>query len=514
MTLLYRALREVLRTAVELFYTDIQSTGRHNVPGQGPVIFAANHPNSIMDTVILGSQTERQISYMARSGLFKNPLVALVFNQCGVIPVYKNPGATGGNNDASFRRAFEVLGEGGAIGIFPEGQNSLEREVLDIKTGTARIALGAEKETGYALGVKVVPVGLNFENRDAFLSRVLVRFAEPIEVSDYAELHQMDERAAVRALTDEIQDRIRGAATHIQGFKILDLVNDIEDIYGKRLLDTLAAEREAERRSLVATFEDLRGEDFDDDAIVEQLTAGKSRSLRSWLLDEVRSTRKPEENLDERFWVKTRIAEALRYFEQTDPEMVNEMKVRVWRYKDHLRQVRLRHEFLERPPETLSFRLEALRLTSYAVVFFLPAAWGFLHNALPYLLTKVVAMQAPDEAMRAIRGLLVGMVVFGLVYAAILAGVFFGGGSVLGTAVYGVSLPVSGFFFMRYRSRLSRYRSRVLTRTLFRTERHLLEQLRRDRERLIAEFSALRVKFLEAEEAMRHDREAAGVRDV
>ncbi len=499
MSLLYRSLREILRTAVELFYVDIQSTGKQQIPATGPVIFAANHPNSIMDTVILGSQTDRQISYMAKSGLFNNPLVSFVFDQCGVIPVYRNPGGAGGSNDESFRRAFEVLEHGGVIGIFPEGQNSMEAEVLEIKTGTARIALGAERLNDYKLGVKVIPVGLNFEDRDEFLSRVLVRFSAPILVSDYADLHREDERAAVRALTNEIQERIRGAATHIQGFRILDLVKDIDEIYGKQLLSTIAAERHAEIRSFTSTFSDLVGDDFDDEAIVAQLADDKGRSLRSWLFDEVRSTKKPSDSLDDKFWVKTRIAEAIRYFEVSDPVLLNEMKVRVWRYKDHLRQVRLRHEFLERPPETLSFRVEALKFTLYAMMFFLPAIWGFVHNVVPYLVTKMLALTAPDEAMRAIRGFLVGIFVFGCWYVGLFAALEIGTEDLLFASVYLATLPVTGFFFLRYRSRLSRYRSRILTRTLFQTEKQLVERLRRERETILEAFEAMRLTFLEWE---------------
>jgi len=502
MTLMYKTLRQALSLAVDLFYVDIQATGRQHIPASGPIIFAANHPNSVMDTVILGSRTSRQISYMAKSGLFKNPLVAFVFNQCGVIPVFRNP-KDKANNEDSFRRAFDVLDAGGAIGIFPEGQNSMEREVLEIKTGTARIALGALARSGYSLPLKIIPVGLNFEDRDQFLSRVLVRFAEPIDVQGFAQLHQEDEREAVRALTQQIQERIQDAATHIQGVRILDLVKDIDQIYGRRLLDTIAKEREEAERTMSTTFDDLRDDDWDvdDDVIMRELVGSDERkSLRSWLLDEVRSTRKPQENLDERFWVKTRIAEAVRYFERADPEMFNHMKIRIWRYKDHLRQVRLRHEFLERPPESVSIRNEGLKLTTYAILFALPAAWGFVHNVIPYLLTKHTALLAPDEAMRAIWGFMIGIVVFGIWYGVIGFGIFMASASAISAVLYTSILPVTGFFFLRYRSRLSRYRSRILTRTLFQSERQLIQHLTEEREAILAEFDGLRQKFLAAED--------------
>jgi hypothetical protein len=64
---------------------------------------------------------------------------------------------------------------------------------------------------------------------------------------------------------------------------------------------------------------------------------------------------------------------------------------------------------LERPPETLSLRREGIKLTIYAILFAIPAVWGFVQNVLPYLMTKHFALLAPDEAMRAIWGFFVGI---------------------------------------------------------------------------------------------------------
>ncbi len=505
MALLYRSLRELLRFGVDLYFIDVQTTGKQNIPSDGPMIFAANHPNSIMDTVVLGTRTDRMISYMARSGLFDNPLVAFVFNRTGVIPVYKKPGE-GASNEDSFRRAYEVLEEGGCIGIFPEGRNSMERQVLEIKTGTARIALGAVKRCDYELPVKIVPVGLNFENRDKFFSRVLVRFGEPIDVRKWADAHKEDERAACRDLTLAIENGIRTAATHIEGFRVLDLVKDVAEIYGRDLMATVIDERENEKRSHSSTFDELRidsDEEWSDDPIVADImSADEGRSIRKWLMDEVKSTTaRSYEDLDEQFWMLERIALALRYFQATDPELVNRMKAKVWLYKDHLRQVRLRSDFLDRPPETLSFRKEAMKFTVYAISFGLPALYGFLHNILPWILTGAAASRAPDEAMRAFTGLLAGLVIYGGWYGLLVTLMYGASGSYLLAGVYAASLPISGFFALRYASELGRYRSRILTRTLFQTERRLIRQLQAERAELIETFDILRKQFLQAEEA-------------
>lgn len=499
MSLLYRSLRRLIDLALDFYFVDIQVRGRSNIPDEGPVIFAANHPNSIMDTLILGTQTEREISYMARSGLFDNPLVAFIFNRTGVIPVYKNPGEGGSNEDA-FQRAYEVLADGGSIGIFPEGRNSEEREVLEIKTGTARIALNAARTYDYELPVKIVPTGLSYQNRDEFLSSVLVRFGEPIEILDFAELHRSDEREAVRVLTERIGDRLRDAASHIEGRRVLDLVRDIHEIYGRHLMEKVIEDRESEKREASFVFDDLREGEIGDEALVEDLLESDERRWRDRLFDQVRATIEPKTDLEKQFWLKQRIAKSVAYYEANHPDLVQSMQSRVWRYKDHLRQVRLKSEFFDRPPETLSFRMEALKFTLYALAFFLPAAWGFIHNFVPYNLSKVAARQPKHEAQRAFAALLTGVLVFPLIYTAIAIGIWFWTGSEWATSLYVASLPVTGFFFFRYRRQLGRYRSRILLRTLFQTESKLLENLQREREELLASFDELRENFLEWEE--------------
>lgn len=469
MALLYRSIRLLLRGAVELYFVDIQSAGRENIPARGPLIFAANHPNSIMDTVILGTQTQRIISYLARSGLFKNPIVGAIFRHCGVIPVYRaqDDPSQMHRNQNSFQKAYELLGEGGSIGIFPEGKNSMERSVQEIKTGTARIALGAEAEQDYALDLKIIPVGLNFVNRDRFLSRVLIRFGEPIQVSDYAQLHREDPTRAVKALTDKLQTRIEEEATHIEGEIAVQLTRDIYQIYGSKLLQSLVDEWHS------------------------------PKSLTSRLMDEVKTHARPT-NLQDVFQVKQLIADAIHHFQHTDPELLEAVSNKILAYKDHLSQVKLRHDFLDRRPETISVRTESIKFTLYALLFAPFALWGLLLNVLPYSITHTFAVQAPDEAMRAIRAFGLGMLAFPLWYGLISWGAW----STHLVSIWWIlaalfTVPLTGFFYLRYRRQLARYRDRIMARTLMRTDRSLVLALAAEREKLLDLFDALRQRFVQ-----------------
>jgi 1-acyl-sn-glycerol-3-phosphate acyltransferase len=469
---LYRVLRQGLRWALDFYFVEIRAAGAEQIPAQGPVIFAANHPNSIMDTVLLGTQTPRQIHYMARAGLFHNPLVARLFDACGVIPIFRAQDAategapTAGGNDESFRRAFDVLAEQKCLGIFPEGQNSRERQVLEIKTGTARIALGAEHREGWSLGVQIIPVGLNFEDRDQFLTSVLIRFGQPIHLRDWEAAYSADPRAAARALTDAIQAGIQAAATHVEDDQIARLVEDIITIKGRELLERIS----------------------DDDDFLALLPPRESIEPGWWsfLLDQVRSTSAPGAQLNERFALRTHLANRLSRLKEADPDALASLRRAILRYQDHLRQVHVRHDFGNRHPGTLSSRKDALRLTMYAVCFGPLAAWGFLINALPYQLTKLASLRANEEAIRAMTAFLAGLVLFPLTYAAQSWLAWrASGGDLLITLIALIAAPVSGFFFLRYRRVLGGFRDRILTRTLFRTQKNLVKTLLAERQTLL-----------------------------
>jgi 1-acyl-sn-glycerol-3-phosphate acyltransferase len=469
MPVLYRVLRRALRLGLELYYVDIRSMGAERVPKTGPVIFAANHPNSIMDTVVLGSQTDRTISYMARSGLFDNPAVALLFRNAGVIPIYrrKDGPADAGANDAAFAAAYDVLRAGGTIGIFPEGQNAPERHVRDIRTGTARIALGAEAANDWSLGVTIVPVGLNFEDRDRALTRVLVRFGEPIDVRGLRAAYEADEREAVRMLTATIQNGIRAEAVHIEDVRNTELVTDVAEIYGATLIE-----------EVLGRTPDVRGI---DEKLLARVKGGLSKKT----------------DLDDWFTAKQRIAEAVAYYARERPEELERMRTLIRRHKQHLSQASLRRDFLDRPPKTLRARKEAVKMSLYAILLGPLALYGLVHNFVPARVTRRAVLGAPDEAMRAIRALVVGALAFGATYAGFGASAYHATGSPWATALYLATLPFAGMWWVRYRRQLARYGSRLVVRALFRRKSRLLRSLALEREQIFMQLDVLRREIQE-----------------
>ena len=224
---LYAFVRFVGRFWIWFFFKAVEVRRPERVPREGPVLLCINHPNNLIDSLLVGAVVPRKVHYMATAALFRNPLLARFLTACGVIPVHRRQDDPDkmDKNVATFEACFGTLAEGHLIGIYPEGTTHAEPRVQRIKTGAARIALEAEARHDGKLGLALVPVGLTFEARKSFRSRVLVTFGEPIEFKPYLDHYREDPRKAVDALTTAIQWAMEGQVIHVERIDADDLVD-------------------------------------------------------------------------------------------------------------------------------------------------------------------------------------------------------------------------------------------------------------------------------------------------
>ncbi|MEZ4361590.1 MAG: lysophospholipid acyltransferase family protein [Kofleriaceae bacterium] len=181
----YRVLRWFLRLVAKVFFRQIEVVGLEHVPTTGPVIFAGNHPNSLIDPMLIITTCRRRVNFAAKDTLFKNRFMRQILRGLGAVPVArKDDHGAKADNEAAFTAMFGVLGEGGAIGIFPEGLSHDNSQLSKLKTGAARLAIGGAAAAGQP--IRVVPCGLTFINPKRFRSRVLVQYAEPLVVEPLA----------------------------------------------------------------------------------------------------------------------------------------------------------------------------------------------------------------------------------------------------------------------------------------------------------------------------------------
>ncbi len=229
----YRALTWLLTLIARAFFREVEVVGLENVPAKGPVIFAGNHPNSLLDPVLIITTCGRRVSFAAKDTLFKSRLLKLVLDGLGAVPLARrddHPGAQKLDNDAAFGAMYDRLGEGGAIGIFPEGISHDASQLATLKTGAARLALGARARTGET--VKVIPCGLTFIHPARFRSRVLVQFGPALEIDDgWAAKNEADSKAASKELTGAIDRGLRALTVNAPDWETIRALDAVRRLY-------------------------------------------------------------------------------------------------------------------------------------------------------------------------------------------------------------------------------------------------------------------------------------------
>jgi glycerol-3-phosphate O-acyltransferase/dihydroxyacetone phosphate acyltransferase len=209
-----RVLRFIAKAAMFGWFRRIEVEAIERVPLEGPVIVVAPHFNGFVDPALLAATLPRMPRFLAMARLWTVPGLKPLLAFAGAVPVYRSSEGSTAGNVGTFDACHRVLREGGAIALFPEGRVNDRFRLLPLKTGAARIALGAR--AAGARGVRIVPVGTIFEDRSAIRSRAVVRVGDAIVLDDrIAALTMPGEpegdanRAAVERLTDEVRGRLR-----------------------------------------------------------------------------------------------------------------------------------------------------------------------------------------------------------------------------------------------------------------------------------------------------------------
>ncbi|HEV2105962.1 MAG TPA: 1-acyl-sn-glycerol-3-phosphate acyltransferase, partial [Candidatus Eisenbacteria bacterium] len=201
--LLYRVLRALARVAARVYFRRVDVIRAAPLPA-GPLLVAANHPASVTDVVLIALALPRRLHIVARVGLFRPWPRAWVVRALGCLPVVaagERPDQAE-TNARTFAAAQALFDAGGALLVFPEGRSESDREVLPLRTGSARLALKVESRAPGRLSL--LPVGLRLAERTAFRTEVAVHVGAPLPLAPFAARARDDHEGAVRALTDAL----------------------------------------------------------------------------------------------------------------------------------------------------------------------------------------------------------------------------------------------------------------------------------------------------------------------
>jgi glycerol-3-phosphate O-acyltransferase / dihydroxyacetone phosphate acyltransferase len=197
-----------IRVLLQVFFRRVEVVGEGRVPRSAPLLYAANHNNGLIDPLLVMGYLPRRPRFLAKATLWGHALARPFLALGHLIPVYRrqDPGFEPERNLETFARCEEVLAAGGAVALFPEGKSHASPGLAELRSGAARIAVGAERRFG-KLGVRIVPVGLIYDAPGRFRSQVLVKVGEPFSPEREAEEGGQEEiRRVTRRLTEGLRE--------------------------------------------------------------------------------------------------------------------------------------------------------------------------------------------------------------------------------------------------------------------------------------------------------------------
>jgi len=200
-----------------LYFKRFKVLQRRNVPHKGPVIFAPNHQNAFIDAVLVAASTPRSPWFLTRASVFKHPVARYWLNALKMIPIYRFRDGLNNvkKNDEVIENCIQLLRDKKSLLIFPEGNHDMRWHLRPLQKGIARIAFAAESANNFQLDLKIIPVGIQYENHTRIRSDVLLNYGRPLSIADYKDIHEMDPMQATDKLLNDL------------GFRMQKLIVDI-----------------------------------------------------------------------------------------------------------------------------------------------------------------------------------------------------------------------------------------------------------------------------------------------
>lgn len=269
------------RWIVRIFFREIVIDGKERLPLAGPVIFTPNHPNALLDPLLMFLLSPQfRIRFVAKSTLFSIPVFGSILRSIGSIPVVRRLDSEGEvDYTAFFSACIQQLQKGDSIVIFPEGRSLPQPFLAPMKTGPARLFFMALEK---GINVQIVPVGLNYERGAVFRTSVLISTASPIDTSPYEATAKADPKTAVHLLTQEVGRTLDQHVFQAETFRDRELMLLLERLYSENEASESWPDRLARLKQFEQGFQELKTSHADEiNALRNLLTRYQRLSMLS-----------------------------------------------------------------------------------------------------------------------------------------------------------------------------------------------------------------------------------------
>lgn len=452
--MLYNTLKLIIKIALKVFFSSKKIQGKENIPPLDvPLLVVSNHPNTFMDPILIAHFLKQKLFFLANASVFNSVFNRWFLKQLNMIPIQRkeDTNKVKYSNEEIFRKCFEHLAAKGCILIFPEGTSIHGRRLQKIKSGAARIAFGAEAENGFNLGLRILPIGLNYSKPDSFRSEIFIQIGESIQVNQLKENYLQDAEKSIKDLTQTIE----------QTLSELTIVTDSQE-------------------------EDLLAHNIE-------------KIYKSRLNEDITLSEKPKE---QDFLMSKGIVDAINHFELHEPERVKSFEPKIRRYLQNLQRLKLNDEWFGKKRQHKSIFWDSVKDVLFLVLGFPIYLYGLLNSYIPYIIPSVLAVRMTkyDEYIAPIM-MVIGIFTFGFFYPLQMTVIYHLSNSLWWLLLYAISLPLTAFFALYYAHELFSARDKWRLFSLFYKRSQLVAGLIEERKALIRDLEQAKNDYLAFYEA-------------
>ena len=210
----YNLFRRLVKIGLYFYSKKIRVSGAKNIPKKGAVLFCANHPDGLIDPLMITTNCPRESYYLVMAAAFNNPFVKKFLESLYLMPVYRMRDGVSevGKNKEIFENCFELFKKGETLLMYPEASHNRKRTIRMLSKGFTRIVFGA-LEKYPDLKITIIPVGLTYQNASFYPSKVSINYGKPIAVDEFYNINELN--LSINNLKEEVSNQLKKLSVHI-----------------------------------------------------------------------------------------------------------------------------------------------------------------------------------------------------------------------------------------------------------------------------------------------------------
>ncbi len=277
--MIYNILKPLVKLSIQGFFKDIHFIGKENLEHEGAIL-VSNHPSALMDPIVIAAFSKKQLSFIAGAEWFGSGLKDWLFKKYfKMIPVQRPWLVKNGekvSNKDMFEACYTSLDEGNRIIIYPEASSLTVPWIRELKSGAARIKIGADAHMKGDKVTKVVPIGMNYTNAHRFHSDLLVNIGEPIDFGDILTDQSIDDKERSDRMTEVIRREMKAQVLHIDSEEDVLVVKNVLKLLSDILLKDIGLDYNDAgavfrvRKDIISSVEYFKAKKTDEMEVLEK----------------------------------------------------------------------------------------------------------------------------------------------------------------------------------------------------------------------------------------------------